>query len=231
MTKDYHKHTGYLRCADIKRLDYIVDSLEKCGIESGSKGLDLGCGKGNITIPLASIGYKMIGIDISSDNIKSGQANQIANDNPIFISDNAECFELEEDNFDFIIASEILEHLNHPEYALNLIYSKLRDKGLLIVTVPNGYGPYSLIHDHFRGRVVSKLFEYPLTDHVQFFTVSKISNLINAAGFDILNINHSDFISFFPIFSKSKKNQQLDCKLADKLPHFMVSGYYIVCRK
>ena len=131
-----------------------------------------------------------------------------------------------------MICSEVLEHLNHPEKALNLINRVLKENGLFIVTVPNGYGPYSLIFDHFRNKVISKIFpKIGLSDHVQAFTLSKIYNLIRDAGFEVLNINHADFISFLPILVRLNKFRYYDCKLADKLPSPLVSGYYIACRK
>lgn len=231
MSEEYHKHTTYMRFVDFKRLDFIVQSLKKYSTKKDTWGLDLGCGRGNITVPLAYLGYNMMGIDISPENIRIAKSKQITRDNPLLFIGDAENLTLERADFDFVVCSEILEHLNHPEYALNSIREILKEKGVLIVTVPNGYGPYSLIYDRFRDLVISKIFDIPLTDHIQFFTLSKIKNLITEAGFDVLNVNHSDFISFLPIISKSKGISMLDCKLADKLPHRVVSGYYILCRK
>ena len=91
---------------------------------------------------------------------------------------------------------KVLEHLNHPERALSSINAILEENGLLIVTVPNGYGPYSLLFDHFRNKIASKIFpNVGYSDHVQAFTLSRILNLIKKAGFEVLKVQHSDFIS------------------------------------
>lgn len=45
---------------------YIINILNKNGIKS-TKILDLACGTGNITIPLAQTGYDMYGVDISQE--------------------------------------------------------------------------------------------------------------------------------------------------------------------
>jgi len=230
MIKTYNKYTNYSRYVDLKRLDFIIQSIGDNSEKNTLEGLDLGCGIGNITIPLASLGYRMTGIDISPKNINTAKARQITVNNPVFFVGNAEHFSLDKENLDFVICSEVLEHLNSPHKALNLIKKILRNKGLLIITVPNGYGPYSLIADHLRNKVISRISNIQPSEHVKTFSLSNIRNLIEEAGFEILKINHSDFISFLPMLVKSKGFCYLDCYLADKLPSAFVSGYFILCR-
>ncbi|MCX9083035.1 MAG: class I SAM-dependent methyltransferase [Candidatus Methanoperedens sp.] len=231
MIKQYHEYTNYTRYVDFKRLDFIIQSIIENSDKNTLEGLDLGCGMGNITIPLAILGYRMTGIDISPKNINNAKSRKITVDNPFFLVEDAENFSLGKDNLDFVICSEVLEHLNSPHRALNLINKVLRNNGLLIVTVPNGYGPYSLIADHLRNKVISRISNIKPSEHVKTFSLSNICNLIEEAGFDILKINHSDFISFLPVLVKSKRFCHLDCYLADKLPSAFVSGYFMICRK
>lgn len=235
MTKRYTTYTEYTRYVDFKRLDFTVRSIKNHSNRTNLKGLDVGCGKGNITIPLASLGYSMIGIDISPNNIEAAQYKQITKDNPIFLVGDAENLAFEKRSFDFVVCSEVLEHLNHPEKALKSINKILKENGVLVITVPNGFGPYSLIFDYFRNKVICKIFpRITPSGHVQAFTLSKINNLIKEVGFEVLNVNHSDFISFLwsiPAESRKLKVSYYDCKLADKLPPCLVSGYYIACRK
>lgn len=231
MIKQYHEYTNYTRYVDFKRLDFIIQSIIDNSDKNTLEGLDLGCGMGNIAIPLASLGYRMTGIDISPKNINNAKSRQITVDNPVFLVGDAENFLHEKERMDFVICSEVLEHLNSPHRALNLINKILRNKGLLIVTVPNGYGPYSLVADHLRNKVISRISNIQPSEHVKTFSLSNIRNLIEEAGFDILKINHSDFISFLPVLVRSKRFCYLDCYLADKLPSAFVSGYFMICRK
>jgi len=220
----------YTRYVDFKRIDFIVQSIRNYFNRTNLKGLDIGCGKGNITVLLASLGYSIIGIDISLENIKVAKSKANYKNNPTFLVGDAENLPLK-GGFDFIILSEVLEHLNCPEKALIQCNEVLREDGLLIVTVPNGYGPYALIFDHFRNKVVSKIFpKIGHSDHVQAFTLSKIRNLLEDVGFEIIDIKHSDFISFLPFLAKSRF-AYYDCKLADRLPSKLVSGYYICSKK
>jgi len=232
MDKKYIKYTKYIRFVDLKKLDFIIDSIREyftgCK-ESEIKGLDVGCGKGDITIPVSYFGYKMVGIDISPANIKVAKSRRIKNDNPKFFVADAEKMTFKE-KFDFVICSEVLEHLKNPHKALNLINKVLKENGLLIVTVPNGHGPYSLTFDHFRNKIFSKIFPIKPSDHIQTFTLSDISNLLNNTGFQILETQHSDFISFL-LFDKFQTISRFDCALADKLPSKLVSGWYFKCKK
>ena len=57
-----NSHINYLEWAD-----FLVSVFDSYGIKKGSLVLDLACGTGNITLPLLSRGYDMIGIDISPE--------------------------------------------------------------------------------------------------------------------------------------------------------------------
>lgn len=43
-------------------------------------------------------------------------------------------------DFDIIICSEVLEHIPNPKNFLLLLKSRLNSKGIIILTIPNGYG-------------------------------------------------------------------------------------------
>ena len=52
--------------------------------------------------------------------------------------------------FDCVIISEVLEHLEAPEALLRAALPYLAESGILIVTVPNGYGEFELDRRLFR---------------------------------------------------------------------------------
>lgn len=52
-----------------QRCDFIENMFSQRGVQPGSKILDAGCGTGNYSIELARRGYKVTGLDISSELI------------------------------------------------------------------------------------------------------------------------------------------------------------------
>jgi 2-polyprenyl-3-methyl-5-hydroxy-6-metoxy-1,4-benzoquinol methylase len=42
------------------------------------------------------------------------------------------------EKYDFVLCTEVLEHLLHPEIALNNIMNMLEENGKALITVPNG---------------------------------------------------------------------------------------------
>jgi len=185
---------------DFKKLDFVVRLCKKTLTRNNLKGLDIGCAEGDVTIPLASLGYNMIGFDISEENIKKANSKRVSKHNPMFFVGDAENLGIfEKGIFDFVICSEVLEHVQNPKEVLNSINKISKKNALLILTVPNGYGPYSLLNDHFRNKIVHHILpRIGKSGHVHSFTLNKIKKLIADAGFDVMEVKHSDFISFLP---------------------------------
>lgn len=75
-------------------VQYYVMIFEKLGLKP-SLVLDLGCGTGNITIPMSKLGYDMIGVDISAEMLDI--ASQKARENScdiLFLNQDMTEFEL-----------------------------------------------------------------------------------------------------------------------------------------
>ncbi len=69
----------YNRIADIKRLNFIIDTLNK-QLPEGAIVLDVGCGNGVISRSLGAKGFNVYGIDVSEKTIeKARQLNTLSN--------------------------------------------------------------------------------------------------------------------------------------------------------
>jgi len=245
---NFKNHTKYTRYEDIKRLQFIENEINKKELAS-VKILDVGCGNGNIAMQLGSSGHEVLGIDISKEAITKAQLNNsLSNVSFKYIA--VEDLAIE-NKFEVIICSEVLEHLHEPESVIRSLKKQLSDDGLLIITVPNGFGPRevlmtkpmqwamkrnNLIWRFIKG--VKKIFGYSGKtiqsdaadlSHIQFFSKNKLIELIGSDSLELNTFGVSNFIeTVFPFSLLTKKSillQKLDAKLADVLPHQFASGF------
>jgi len=106
----------------------------------------VGCGTGIMTsLPLATYGYTVHGIDLDNASIDLAQelAHKLKLPNARFICADVSTLDQKE-KFDIAICSEVLGHLANPELLLMTIKSLIKEFGILIVTVPNGYGWFEM---------------------------------------------------------------------------------------
>ncbi|AFX98335.1 3-demethylubiquinone-9 3-O-methyltransferase [Candidatus Endolissoclinum faulkneri L2] len=142
---DPEKHYWLLHCLVPVRMQLIKDFLAPLGKNTstlqalaGLKVLDVGCGGGLLSEPMARLGAKVIGIDADSAGIA------IAIDHALKMGLNIdyriaapEDLVDKDDNFDAIIASEVIEHVNEKSLFLNALASLLQPGGILIITTIN----------------------------------------------------------------------------------------------
>lgn len=245
----------FTRTADIKRLKFIIDAvIAACA--PGAQILDIGCGNGIISRSLGNAGFQVLGIDVSEKTIAvASQFNTLENVRFEVVA--AGTLQPEPGKYDAIICSEVLEHLRHPEELLDILHVSLKEKGVLIVTVPNGKGPRELLVTRpvqalqrknglawklmssvkgsmdYKGITIQSAADDLM--HIQFFTVSSLRKLASAAGFTIVQIVATNFIEqVFPfslITKRSKVLQKLDCDLSDRLPLALTSGFMCIWEK
>lgn len=97
------------------------------------KILDIGCGDG-VLLSLISKKTKarLTGIDLDSDSLKFAKKKLKAK----FIKASADKLPFKPNYFDYILASEIIEHLSSPKKMLTEIKRVLKPKGQAIITTP-----------------------------------------------------------------------------------------------
>ncbi|XP_023727112.1 ubiquinone biosynthesis O-methyltransferase, mitochondrial [Cryptotermes secundus] len=108
----------------------------------GMKILEVGCGGGILTEPLARIGADITGIDASQNviDIASSHAQQ---DPSVSNSITYTCRTVEEhakehkDFYDAVVATEVLEHVTHKDLFLEACISTLKPGGSVFITTLN----------------------------------------------------------------------------------------------
>jgi len=111
------KDIGY-RAFLSKALLPVVAHIEKNqsrllqSVDFEIRGLDFGCGPGpTLSLMFEEVGYKVDLFDV-------------------FYADNPKVFERQ---YDFITATEVVEHLSNPRFEMNRLFGMLKDDGILVV--------------------------------------------------------------------------------------------------
>jgi SAM-dependent methyltransferase len=225
-----------------KRFEFVSGHLSGRRAETV---LDVGCGNGSqLAIPLAAAGYRVTGIDTDLPSIERGRklSNQVN-----FIHGHLANLALGQ--FDAVIISEVLEHVDAPDALLAETLTFLSPTGLLIVTVPNGYGEFEIDRRvfgllrleaafEFASAAARRLIHKPRTEavagsddetpHVQFFTRGRLNDMFYRHRLDVIDQAATSFMSGplvahtigrIPGFAKA------NAAIADVLPMVVCSGW------
>ena len=120
-------------------LKFIKDHLLKAFSVNSLKGLrilDVGCGGGLLCEPLARLGATVTGIDASPKAITVAKEHAMKSGLDITYY-NTTLEEFPENDFDAILALEIIEHVDNPKDFIGLFPEHLKKEGLLFLSTLN----------------------------------------------------------------------------------------------
>jgi len=178
----------------------IILSVVNKYFKGKKKILDIGCGVGTICLYLANRNNNVFGIDISQNAIisckQSAKSLQFKN---VYFERMDFPNKTPDENFDYIVCSEVIEHLEDDELALRKIYSLLKPKGIVIISTPSKNAPlYKLgLAKEFDDRV----------GHLRRYTVEELVEKCKVNGFSILDTKKTEgvlrnFLFLNPIAGK-----------------------------
>jgi 2-polyprenyl-3-methyl-5-hydroxy-6-metoxy-1,4-benzoquinol methylase len=153
--------------------------LELCGTGDLSV-LDIGCGAGRFTIPLAERGMRVVGIDYSSEMIRMAEhyvkARMLDHKEQLSITHICGDFLAEftsDEKFDVTLAMGVFDYLKEPVPFLG----KMKDltRGRMVISFPSKYTPQMPIR---------KIWLATKDCPVYFYTRSAVERLCAAAGVD-----------------------------------------------
>lgn len=172
----------YATSERIASYDETIALCEKEGVTfAEGKVIDVGCGTGHFLSELKKKHPSIIvtGTDFSEESIAvSKQVNEAGE---FFVMDVFNIPAEQLNKYDFVICSEVLEHLLHPEAALKNIIQLANNNGHIILTVPNGR------IDTYGG-------------HINFWSPESWQNFIN------LNVDSTRFMCAFHTFNNNRNN-------------------------
>lgn len=160
--------------------------------------LDVGCGGGILSEPLCRLGATVTGIDATESLVEIAQDHALSQNLEI----NYQTIALEDftpnDQFDVIIASEILEHVDSLELFVSLLSKLLKQNGLLIISTLNRT-PISYLKAIIGAEYLLKLIPTGTHQWSKFIKPSELSHIM---GKNNLNISTLQGIKFNPINEK-----------------------------
>jgi SAM-dependent methyltransferase len=236
-----------------KKLRFIIAVLRREALRLGRlpNVIDFGCGNGSaVSQYLIPHSDRFVGIDIHPASLDYARSN-FSTPRATFARD------LPAWGFpaDVIVYADVLEHLTDPVTILRHYFNNLIADGIVVGSVPNGYGLYEIessvgrrfglfrlmglsarLKRHLVGRAppISDLPYNQESGHVQFFTRRALFELHAAAGF-LIELFHPGVFAGAPISERLIRNNKwiiaANASFAEKLPWWAVSTWLFTARR
>ena len=195
------------------RIEYIIEKIkthfnlkkEKSNYLDGLNILDIGCGGGLVSEPMARLGANVTGIDASEKNIniaklhseKSGLKINYLNAAP----ENLEHIE----KFDIILNLEIVEHVNNVNLYIKSCHKLLKKNGLMFTATLNR-SFISYIKAIIGAEYILRWLPIGTHDWNKFIKPEELEKFLSDEKFSTLDIKG---LKFNPFLKKWKKSNDL----------------------
>jgi len=189
----------------------IIRMFPGCGTDPQNKVLDVGCGRASLSGEIKSQGYTVWGIESSKIACEIARKRidiliECDLTNTCHVSQ-----KISEERFDYIIFSDVLEHLYDPLAMLKYYKAFLRPGGRVLISLPN------VCNWVMRLKFMVGIFKYEDTGvmdrtHVRFFTFRTAQILVKEAGLIITKVDSDPYLirAVLPILKSLLKKPSKD---------------------
>jgi len=192
-----YKDYGFERNNEPHNFGYIIQPLLQMLDQTKNQCiLDLGCGNGYFVNYLIGLGYNAYGTDASEKGIAIAKK---TNPDRFFIQDLSTSKlpkELQGIRFDTVISTEVIEHLYDPEGFITFCKQALNGEGEIIISTP--------YHGYFKNLMLSIFNKWDthmnptwLGGHIKLWSRATLSDLLNNAGFKVINFKGCGRVPYF----------------------------------
>ena len=195
------------------RIEYISDTIKQHFKIKDSKSnfldelniLDIGCGGGLISEPMARLGGTVSGIDASERNIKIAKLHSEKNKLKIKYLNKSPEQLIDAEKFDIILNLEVVEHVDNVSLYIESCY-KLLKKGGIMFTATLNRSFTSYIKAIIGAEYILKWLPIGTHDWNKFLKPEELEKLFNNEKFSTVDIKG---LEFNPIINKWKKSDNL----------------------
>ena len=195
------------------RIEYITDKIKQhFKINAGNlnylKGLnilDIGCGGGLISEPMARLGGRVTGIDASEKNIKVAKIHAKKNELKINYLNKSPEELVNKDKFDIILNLEIVEHVDNVGLYIESCYNLLKKDGLMFTATLNR-SFMSYLKAIIGAEYIMRWLPIGTHDWNKFLKPEELEKQLQDKKFSIVEIKG---LEFNPLLNKWKKSNNL----------------------
>ena len=185
------------RTGDLGFKRRVIVIMRGLGLTGGEKILDCGCGEGFYSMVMSELHPEtdVIAFDYNAELLKKAASWLRPESRVDFRNGDIEKgLPFEDNTFDGLIFTEVLEHLNDDRHALKEIFRVMKPGGVVALTVPNAsypfnWDPLNWIREHLglghfnpKNTVLGGVWSY---DHKRLYSVEQITELATTAGFRV----------------------------------------------
>ena len=195
------------------RIEYITDKIKQhfkinadnLNYLKGLNILDIGCGGGLISEPMARLGGRVTGIDASEKNIIVAKIHAKKNELKInYLNKSPE--ELEnKDKFDIILNLEIVEHVDNVGLYIESCYNLLKKDGLMFTATLNR-SFMSYLKAIIGAEYIMRWLPIGTHDWNKFLKPEELEKQLQDKKFSMVEIKG---LEFNPLLNKWKKSNNL----------------------
>ena len=204
------------------RIEYITEKIKQefnlinrnNNFLKDLKILDIGCGGGLISEPLARLGGEVTGIDASEKNIKVAKLHSKKNNlNINYLNKSPEQLNNSE-KFDIVLNLEVVEHVENVDLYIKSCSNLLKKNGIMFTATLNRT-IVSYIKAIVGAEYILRWLPVGTHDWNKFIKPEELEKKLSSANFSTIDVKG---LEFNPLFSKWKKSDNL-------------SVNYIICSK
>ena len=195
------------------RIEYITEKIkihfklkkDKSNYLKGLNILDIGCGGGLISEPMARLGANVTGIDASEKNINIAKSHSKKNGLKInYLNVSPENLEHIE-KFDIILNLEIVEHVDNVSLYIKSCYKLLKKNGLMFTATLNR-SFISYIKAIIGAEYILRWLPIGTHDWNKFIKPEELEKFLSDEKFSTLDVKG---LKFNPLTKKWKKSNDL----------------------